>query len=211
VLLALLPLSLFSLSLLVLLLAQRHARGVAAPPRESSPVQIDASTPAPAAAKLSVEHVTPAAWSGRDVLVVGSAASAAQTVLRLVQAGARVTLSDPGAGLGEVEVGMRGQMEQALADRAFRALWRSHVVSIQVRSVTLRMEGAQACIANDHVLLMSDAPPMSAWLRGMRLCGPDSARNPVTAGGVIWCADSEPEAPTGLAAIVPRKRDIGPS
>src|SRR5262249_52138412 len=69
----------------------------------------------------------PEDYRGRDVLVVGGGDSAAEAVIALVEAGARVTLSYRGKQIVRANPKNRERVERFIASKKVRAYWSSQV------------------------------------------------------------------------------------
>jgi thioredoxin reductase/ferredoxin len=110
----------------------------------------------------------PSLLAGRQVLVVGGGDSAAEAVLALHGAGARVTLSYRGKQLMRVNGRNRDRLERLLLQKRVSALFGSKVTQISPGRVALALAGGKAtAIANDHVFALIGADPPVEWLRSL--------------------------------------------
>ena len=107
-------------------------------------------------------------YRGKDVLIVGGGDSAAEAVIALVEAGARVTLSYRGKQIVRANPKNREKVEKFIATKKVTAYWSSQVTEIGSREVAIKLEsGRMIEVQNDAVITLIGADPPIEWLKKM--------------------------------------------
>ena len=107
-------------------------------------------------------------YRGKDVLIVGGGDSAAEAVISLVEAGARVTLSYRGKQIVRANPKNREKVEKFIAQKKVAAHWSSQVTEIGSREVAIKLEsGKMINLPNDAVITLIGADPPVEWLKKM--------------------------------------------
>jgi thioredoxin reductase (NADPH) len=123
---------------------------------------------------VHARYVSGYPFHGRDVVVVGGKNSAAEAALDLYRHGARVTLVHRGANLHErVKYWIRPDLENRIAAGAIRALFSSHVASIETDRCRVATPRGEIAVPADAVFpLIGYEPDFALFERcGIRLEG----------------------------------------
>lgn len=142
--------------------------------------------------KVVYELVDAAAYTNRNILVVGGGDSAIEAALALAkQRGNRITLSYRKSGFTRLKAKNEQRIGQAIASRAVRVIFASEVTEIGTDFVQLvrHTDRRAGRIRNDDVFIFAGGVPPFGLLRDAGVSFDPSLRGPIASGG---------EAGTGL-------------
>jgi thioredoxin reductase (NADPH) len=112
--------------------------------------------------KVSYGYQDPYAVSGLDVVIVGAGNGAAEAAMRFFHAGARVTVLNRGAVIGETKWRWRlDDMAMLARAGAIRVMHRARLVRIEPMRVVVETPDGTVALRNDRVVLLLGFEPAS--------------------------------------------------
>lgn len=148
--------------------------------------------PGESGSRVSHGLADPAAWTGKEVLVVGGGDSAVEAAVALARADARTRLSYRGKQFTRPKPHNLDALESARAAGSLEVDAPSEVVSFHEGGAVLREDSTARTVPMDQAFVLVGTDPHVGWLRriGVRL---DSDADPLRTGlglafvALVWC------------------------